>query len=90
MQQPFGPTVEFGHAQHSLPFGDFKRSDIDCLNLNITLPEGHTSSSKLPVLVFIHGGGYFLGSSSWPQYRLDRLVRLSVEKKVPTVVVTIK
>lgn len=36
-------------------------SDIDGLNLNISVPAvagGLDADSKLPVFVFIHGGGY--------------------------------
>lgn len=36
----------------------------DCLCLNIWRPAGTTSSSKLPVYVFIHGGGFIIGASS--------------------------
>ena len=36
----------------------------DCLNLNIYLPlKSLESSEKLPVLVFIHGGAFFVGSN---------------------------
>ncbi|EPQ51909.1 alpha/beta-hydrolase [Gloeophyllum trabeum ATCC 11539] len=36
----------------------------DCLNLNIYAPYGATRGSNLPVLVYVHGGGYFYGSPS--------------------------
>lgn len=65
-------------------------SDVDCLNLNIAVPDGATSKSKLPVFFFIHGGGFFIGSSAWPQYDLTRITKLSIEKNLPVVVVTIK
>lgn len=35
----------------------------DCLTININRPSGTTSSSKLPVLVYIFGGGFQLGST---------------------------
>ncbi|KAF9889508.1 hypothetical protein FE257_007218 [Aspergillus nanangensis] len=35
----------------------------DCLGLNIRRPAGTTADSKLPVLVWIYGGGFELGSS---------------------------
>jgi para-nitrobenzyl esterase len=36
----------------------------DCLTANVWTPPSATSDSKLPVLVFIHGGGNVQGSSS--------------------------
>ena len=35
----------------------------DCLNLTVWTPEGATEKSRRPVLVWIHGGGFFNGSS---------------------------
>ncbi|KAG8719716.1 hypothetical protein FRC09_010711 [Ceratobasidium sp. 395] len=41
----------------------------DCLNLNIWKPTSATSKSKLPVVAYIHGGGFYFGSSSqFPMY----------------------
>lgn len=44
-------------------FNEFRRGETytyseDCLFLNIWTPEGADENSKLPVLVYIHGGGY--------------------------------
>lgn len=41
------------------PFG-YTHDDMseDCLNLNIYVPDKQTTSHKLPVMVWIHGGGY--------------------------------
>src|ERR1700753_3988876 len=39
----------------------------DCLTLNVVAPEVPESGS-LPVMVFVHGGGYILGSSATPIY----------------------
>ncbi len=36
----------------------------DCLHLNVWTPLGATTSSRLPVLFFIHGGGHVQGSAS--------------------------
>ncbi|KAJ7099280.1 Alpha/Beta hydrolase protein [Mycena belliarum] len=39
----------------------------DCLKVNIYAPAGAKKGSKLPVLVYIHGGGYTYGNPrNWP------------------------
>ncbi|KAF9522501.1 alpha/beta-hydrolase [Crepidotus variabilis] len=39
----------------------------DCLKVNIYTPADANKSSKLPVLVYIHGGGYIFGNPrNWP------------------------
>jgi para-nitrobenzyl esterase len=43
----------------------------DCLTLNITTPIRSTSSGKLPVVIWMPGGGFVGGSSNL--YRLDKL-----------------
>jgi para-nitrobenzyl esterase len=43
----------------------------DCLTLNVTTPINIPSSEKLPVLVWLPGGGFVGGSSNL--YRLDKL-----------------
>ncbi|KAJ5690785.1 hypothetical protein N7462_005177 [Penicillium macrosclerotiorum] len=89
LSHPIGCERELGHVQHSLPEKELYQSDLDCLNLNIAVPSDTTPSSKLPVLFFIHGGGLFVGANSWPQYDLTRLVKLSKDRSLPTVVVAI-
>lgn len=48
----------------------------DCLYLNIWTPM--QGSEQLPVMVWIHGGGYTNGSASMPLYWGDRLARRGV------------
>ena len=40
----------------------------DCLSLNIWTPAGRTGASRLPVMVWIHGGGFVWGSGGAPFY----------------------
>ena len=78
--------------QQELPRPDLTYSDIDCLNLNITIPIISTSalpSRSLPVLIWIHGGGYILGSNAWPQYDHARLVKLASLRGYPIIGVSI-
>ena len=48
-------------------FGE-EPSGEDCLYLNIWSPAAASTSSKLPVIVFIHGGGGTVGSSGMSLY----------------------
>lgn len=49
----------------------------DCLYLNIWTP-AKTSKDKLPVMVWIHGGGYSNGSAAMPLYWGDRLAKKGI------------
>lgn len=40
----------------------------DCLFVNVWRPSSATSSAKLPVMVWIHGGGFVFGSGSQPDF----------------------
>jgi carboxylesterase type B len=86
--------MEFGLIQHALPMPDLSISELDGLNLNITIPliekKLPDASSKLPVFVFVYGGGYSIGSNSWPQYSQARLVELSASLGLPVIGVGIK
>ena len=44
----------------------------DCLYLNVLTP-AKTASDRLPVMVWMHGGGYTAGSASMPPYGSPRL-----------------
>jgi para-nitrobenzyl esterase len=48
--------------------------DDDWLTLNVWSPEPAVDA-KLPVMVWIHGGGYLIGASSRPEYDGGRLAR---------------
>ena len=43
-----------------------KNQSEDCLSLNVWAPAG--AEGPLPVMVWIHGGGYLFGSGSQPQF----------------------
>lgn len=76
--------------QKTLPKPDFPGlSGTDCLTLNISIPEGD-HSARLPVLVFIHGGGFAVGSNWWPQYDMASIVRLATKLGQPIIGINIK
>lgn len=49
----------------------------DCLSLNIWMP-ARRASERLPVMVWIHGGGFQFGSSRWPLFDGTALARQGV------------
>jgi carboxylesterase type B len=88
-----GADFEATLLQYSLPYDRdaVRMSDIDGLNLNICVPANVDAAKDggLPVFVFIHGGGFHGGSSSFRSHDLARLVRLSVAKGMPTIAVSL-
>ena len=54
--------------------GRFQPTSEDCLTLNVTTPQD-PGPDPLPVMVFIHGGGYIMGSSATPIYDGAALAR---------------
>lgn len=54
--------------------GKYQPMGEDCLTLNVVAAES-AGCESLPVIVFIHGGGYILGSSATPLYDGAALAR---------------
>lgn len=63
----------------------------DCLTLNVIRPAGvdTDADTKLPVLLFIHGGGWYEGGSRDPRYNQSFLVERSVQMGQPIIGVSI-
>lgn len=85
-----GLDLEFGIIQKSLTKPALTQSETECLNLNITTPKEASPSSKLPVIVYIHGGGFSIGSNAWPQYDFRRTVEISRRLQKPVIGVNVK
>jgi para-nitrobenzyl esterase len=68
----FGAHCAQGRVFDDMVFQDAGPSE-DCLFLNVYAPEAATANSKLPVMFWIHGGGYSGGASSEPRHNGDFL-----------------
>ena len=49
-------------------FNDTMRSNEDCLYLDVFVPERSDDTQPLPVIVWIHGGGYIAGAGTSDNY----------------------
>jgi para-nitrobenzyl esterase len=68
----FKPIVPQANLGDLPPFPQILPSSEDCLYLNVLTP-AKKASDKLPVMVWMHGGGYQLGSGSDPLTNAPRL-----------------
>ena len=68
----FGAHCAQGRVFDDMIFQDGVASE-DCLFLNVYAPANATDKSKLPVMFWIHGGGYSGGGSSEPRHNGDFL-----------------
>lgn len=69
----FGASAPQAPMVLPLPGMDVGRMDEDCLHLNVYAPAG--GAPRKPVLVWIHGGGFVIGSGSQEVYDGARLAR---------------
>ncbi|KAJ8516769.1 hypothetical protein ONZ45_g5958 [Pleurotus djamor] len=67
----FGPACTQPFADPEVPLSE------DCLTLNIQRPAGTNDSSALPVMLWIHGGGFLFGRSSSPEFNATNFVSYS-------------
>jgi para-nitrobenzyl esterase len=73
----FGSRCEQWHIWNDYLFLDPGPSE-DCLFLNVYTPARVSAGRKLPVMVWIHGGGFLAGAGSEPRYTDSALVEKGV------------
>lgn len=70
----FGNAAPQRRMYTMLAPGKYQPMSEDCLTLNVVAPK-RPAQAPLPVMVFIHGGGYFMGTSATPIYDGAALAR---------------
>ncbi|KAI5361635.1 Putative carboxylesterase, type B, carboxylesterase type B, active, alpha/Beta hydrolase [Septoria linicola] len=80
------PASSYSNACPSLSQDDqiYGMSE-NCLSINIVRPSGLDAGEKLPVLLWIHGGSYQVGTTGRPDYNLTFIVERSVELGKPII-----
>ncbi|KAF8838942.1 alpha/beta-hydrolase [Paxillus ammoniavirescens] len=76
-----------GLSDTDIPRQVLLQDEFECLSLNITCPPGQNSESRLPVMVWVHGGGNHGCGSSWV-YDGGALVSTSIRIGKPILMVT--
>lgn len=83
----YGPACpqKTGPEAGPVPFALTPVTNIseDCLSLNVVRPNGTTPVSKLPVMLYIHGGSFKFGQSGEANIRPHGLVSESVANGLP-------
>jgi para-nitrobenzyl esterase len=69
----FAPHCAQNHVFDDMVFQDAAGAKEDCLYLNVYTPADATDKSELPVMFWIHGGGYSGGGSDEPRHNGDFL-----------------
>ncbi|KAJ7894096.1 putative lipase [Mycena leptocephala] len=78
------PIPEPG-ASNPLAVTPVSKISEDCLNLNIARPGGVDAGAKLPVIVFIYGGGFFTGFNEEQSTAPDGMILESIQNGLPII-----
>ncbi|GKT51246.1 lipase 1 [Colletotrichum spaethianum] len=77
----------FGYGSDTWVLGNHVSED--CLTINVVRPRGVAADAKLPVALWIHGGGLTNGGSADPRYNLSFIVEQGVRMGTPFVAASI-
>ncbi|KAH9892085.1 alpha/beta-hydrolase [Xylariomycetidae sp. FL2044] len=77
-----GPACPQSRPGIPLFFAETPDISEDCLHLRIARPVGTGTQDKLPVVVWLHGGGVVKGSAYDPHYDPDKLVAFSASPSI--------
>ncbi|KAJ1432895.1 Alpha/Beta hydrolase fold [Sesbania bispinosa] len=72
IQFPVSPATH----DHLVTFKDFLFCKNSTFTSSLQTPSNNNNNEKLPVIMFLHGGGFCFGSRTWP-HRHTRCVRLA-------------
>lgn len=90
--QSLGPACpqQTGRVFAPLALANTTNISEDCLNLNIVRPKGSSNfGSRLPVMLFIHGGSFWVGSNGEPTTSPDGLILESIQNELPVIHIAI-
>ncbi|PCH06537.1 Carboxylesterase, type B [Penicillium occitanis (nom. inval.)] len=84
-----GPRNATEYSPSCLGYNQSTGASEACLTLNVVRPSGTKPEDKLPVAVWIYGGGFTSGSSSNQKYNLSFIVDQSVQMGTPMIAVSL-
>ncbi|KAF2203131.1 alpha/beta-hydrolase [Delitschia confertaspora ATCC 74209] len=78
---------EYGHAcpDHTPAADAVYGMSENCLSINVVRPSGLGAGVRVPVVMWVYGGSYQVGTSGLPYYNLTYLVQKSVEMGKPII-----
>ncbi len=77
--QPLGPWAP------PITLGNITEISEDCLNLNVARPRDTRAESRLPVMVYIHGGSFWASDNHDPNTLPDGMILESVRNGLPVI-----
>ncbi|KAJ7484240.1 extracellular triacylglycerol lipase precursor [Mycena latifolia] len=78
----YGPAC----LQPAAVLGGVSPSSEDCLTINVFRPSGTTEGDDLPVMAWIHGGGFYVGAAS--AFNGSHIVAQSISRDTPVIYVS--